>query len=77
VIPVFSAGLLIAAVAVVLLGSTALDAGAEDAGYNLHPVRLTCEGTCPGVTAHEPDGSGTATCRGCGTPRTHPGPDEA
>jgi hypothetical protein len=28
-----------------------------------------CEGTCPGSTAHEDDGEGTATCTGCGTPR--------
>jgi hypothetical protein len=34
------------------------------------PPAADCEGTCAGSTTHEDDGDGTATCTGCGTPRT-------
>jgi hypothetical protein len=41
-------------------------------------VLLTdCEGPCEGATAHEDDGTGTATCVTCGTPRTGLVPDQA
>lgn len=31
---------------------------------------LLCEGDCVGLTHHEDAGDGTATCPGCGTPRS-------
>lgn len=36
---------------------------------NPTPPTAECEGTCPGLTEHEDDGEGTATCTRCGTPR--------
>lgn len=61
--------MVLAVLAVALLTGSAVDA-AETVPAGFGQLRLMeCEGHCGGLTRHESDGDGTATCAACGTPR--------
>lgn len=62
--------MVLAVLAVALLTGSAVDAAETvPAGFG-HLRLMECEGHCGGLTRHETDGDTTATCTGCGTPRT-------
>jgi hypothetical protein len=62
--------IVLAVAAVALLTGAAVDAAQASTAVPGQLRLIECEGHCGGLTRHESDGDGTATCTGCGTPRT-------
>jgi hypothetical protein len=62
--------MVLAMLAVALLTGAAVDAAQASAAVSGQRLLLACEGHCRGRTRHEDHGDGSATCTGCGTPRT-------